>query len=77
MNISLRCGSALNELSGECPLNGPGIYPNCICRNGKSFDPQTNSCISVNQSVCPKGATGIHEILYKLLKVAFLNEVSE
>lgn len=54
----LRCGSALNELSGECPPDGPGIFPNCICIGGKSFDPEKNSCATVNKSVCPKGATG-------------------
>lgn len=58
MYLFSRCGSALNELNGECPPDGPGIFPNCICDGGKTFDGEKKMCITIDQSVCPKGATG-------------------
>lgn len=57
-NESFRCRSDLNELSGECPADGPGIYPNCNCGVGKDFDRIEKKCTGIDRSVCPKGATG-------------------
>lgn len=53
-----RCVSDLIELSGKCPNDGPGIFPNCNCGLGKSFDKVNQVCITVDRSVCPTGATG-------------------
>ena len=53
-----RCSSDLIELSGDCPADGPGIYPNCNCGVGKTFDRIEKKCTGIDRSVCPKGATG-------------------
>lgn len=54
-----RCASDLKSLNGECPEDGPGIFPNCQCGLGKSFDAIKQECITIDRSVCPTGATGL------------------
>lgn len=53
-----RCTSDLEQLSGKCPHDGPGIYPNCNCGIGKSFDSLKKVCAAIDHKDCPKGATG-------------------
>lgn len=54
-----RCASNLNDFGGECPFDGPGIYPNCNCGAGKSFDKLQKTCVGQNRNTCPSKSTGL------------------
>lgn len=41
-------------------IGSDGHFPNCICKDGKVYVPQTSECVEVDKTKCPSGSKKVN-----------------